>query len=75
MIKNMNRELLKNDIKILELNTKICAQLRSNEIDTVGQLCNNTRKELRSLNFVQNDIQVIVAKLQLQGLDIKGNEY
>lgn len=75
MIKNMNRELLKNDIKILELNTKICAQLRSNEIDTVEQLCNNTRKELRSLNFLQNDIQVIVAKLQLQGLDIKGNEY
>lgn len=75
MVKNINKKLLENDIKTLELNTKICTQLRSNEIDTVGQLCNNTRKELRSLNFVQNDIQVIVAKLQLQGLDIKGNEY
>lgn len=75
MVKNINKELLKNDIKTLELNTEICEQLRSNEIETVGQLCNNTRKELRSLNFVQNDIQVIVAKLQLQGLDIKGNEY
>lgn len=75
MIKNINKELLKNDIKTLELNSKICTQLRTNEIETVGQLCNNTRKELRNLNFVQNDIQVIVAKLQLQGLDIRGNEY
>ena len=45
------------------------------KIDTIGKLCNHTRKELRNLDFVQSDIQSIVIKLQLKGLDIKGNEY
>lgn len=70
-----NEKLLNNDIRILELNKSICEKLKLNEIDTVGKLCNNTRKELRKLNFLQNDIRLIVTKLQLQGLDIKGNVY
>ncbi len=75
MKKIMNKEILQKDVKLLELNNSICTKLKSNKIETIGQLCNNTRKELRNLNFVQNDIQIIIAKLQLKGLDIKGNEY
>ena len=75
MKKVINKELLKKDVRLLELNNNIYNKLKSNKIETIGELCNNTRKELRSLNFVQNDIQIIIAKLQLKGLDIKGNEY
>lgn len=75
MKKIINKELLQKDVKFLELNSNIYTKLKSNKIETIGQLCDNTRKELRNLNFVQNDIQIIVAKLQLKGLDIKGNEY
>ena len=75
MKKTMNKELLQKDVKLLELDNNIYTKLKSNKIETIGELCSNTRKELRNLNFVQNDIQIIVAKLQLKGLDIKGNEY
>lgn len=75
MKKTINKEILQKDLELLELNSNICTKLKSNKIETIGELCNNTRKELRNLNFVQNDIQIIIAKLQLKGLDIKGNEY
>ena len=75
MKKTINKEILQKDVKVLDLNNSIYAKLKCNKIETIGELCNNTRKELRNLNFVQNDIQIIIAKLQLKGLDIKGNEY
>lgn len=75
MKKTINKEILQKDVKFLELNNSIYAKLKSNKIETIGELCNNTRKELRNLDFVQSDIQSIIIKLQLKGLDIKGNEY
>jgi len=73
--KRIDNKILKDDVENLDLNTNICLKLKTNEIDTIGKLCNHTRKELRNLDFVQSDIQSIVIKLQLKGLDIKGNEY
>lgn len=73
--KKIDNIILKDDVENLDLNTNICLKLKTNEIDTIGKLCNHTRKELRNLDFMQSDIQSIVIKLQLKGLDIKGNEY
>lgn len=70
-----NEKLLKDSVEKLELNSQICMKLKYNEIDTIEKLCNQTRRELRNLDFIQSDIQSIVIKLQLKGLDIKGNEY
>ena len=75
MKKTINKEILQKDLELLELNSNICTKLKSNKIEPIGELCNNTRKELRNLDFVQSDIQSIIIKLQLKGLDIKGNEY
>lgn len=76
MSKKMNNnELLKYGVEKLELSNNICTKLKFNEIDTIGKLCSHTRRKLRNLDFVQSDIQSIVIKLQLKGLDIKGNEY
>lgn len=73
--KKIENKILKNDVEELNLNNNICSKLKINKIDTIGKLCSQTRKELRNLDFVQSDIQSIVIKLQLKGLDIKGNEY
>ena len=73
--KKIDNIILKDDVENLDLNTNICLKLKINKIDTIGKLCNHTRKELRNLDFMQSDIQSIVIKLQLKGLDIKGNEY
>lgn len=74
-MKSKNLKILDNDVNELKLNSKICSKLIDNNIDTIGKLCNYTRSDLRNLDFVQSDIQSIVIKLQLNGLDIKGNEY
>ncbi len=74
-MKNKNLKILENDVNELKLNSKIYSKLIDNNIDTIGKLCNYTRGDLRNLDFVQSDIQSIVIKLQLNGLDIKGNEY
>lgn len=74
-MKNKNLKILENDVNELKLNSKIYSKLIDNNIDTIGKLCNYTRSDLRNLDFVQSDIQSIVIKLQLNGLDIKGNEY
>ncbi len=73
--KRIDNKILKDDVEELNLNNNICSKLKINEIDTIGKLCSHTRRELRNLDFVQSDIQSIVIKLQLKGLDIKGNEY
>lgn len=73
--KMKNNELLKSSVEKLELSNNICSKLKCNNIDTIGILCGYTREELRNLDFTQSDIQTIVIKLQLKGLDIKGNEY
>ena len=70
-----NEKLLHSSVEDLELSGTICTKLLSSKIDTVEELCNKTRGDLRELDFVQGDIKLIVAKLQLKGLDIKGNEY
>ena len=75
MKKNKNLKILENNVNDLNLNSKICSKLIRNIIDTIGKLCNYTKSDLRNLDFIQSDIQSIVIKLQLKGLDIKGNEY
>lgn len=68
-------KIINDDVEKLELNNEICTKLRFNKIDTIGKLCELTRKELKNIDLVQGEIQTIVVKLQLQGLDIKGNDY
>ncbi len=70
-----DNSLINDSVEKLKLNSKICAKLRYNEIDTIEKLCQHTRKELKSLDLVQEEIQTIIIKLQLQGLNIKDNEY
>ncbi len=70
-----NEKLLSDNVDELNLNNQIYNKLINNNIDTIGKLCNFSRSDLRSLDFVQSDIQSIIIKLQLKGLDIKGNEY
>lgn len=71
----IDNELINYGVEELKLNNTICKKLKFNQIDTIGKLCEHTRKELKKLDLVQSEIQTIVIKLQLQGLDIKGNDY
>ncbi len=68
-------KLINDGVEKLELNNTICTKLKFNKIDTIGKLCEHTRRELKNIDLVQGEIQTIVTKLQLQGLDIKGNDY
>lgn len=67
------KEILEKNIAILKLENKITNKLLENKIDTIFKLCNYTRVNLVNLKFRSTQINDIIIRLQLLGLDLKKN--
>lgn len=73
MVKNNIHE--KEDISILELGPKVNKLLKSNNINTIGDLWILNKKRLKEMGLVDSDIKFISIKLQLLGLDLNKKIY
>lgn len=66
-------EILDKDIEILKLNIDIVKILKKNKVIKVKQLANKTKTKLKDIGLLGYQISEIEIKLQLEGLDLKGN--
>lgn len=66
-------EILDKDIEILKLNIDIVKILKKNKIIKVKQLANKTKTKLKNIGLLGYQISEIEIKLQIEGLDLKGN--
>ena len=67
------KKILEKEIDMLAINKKIIDILRENQINTIYDICQNSRMELTNIGLNNNQINQIVVLLQLQGLDLKTN--
>lgn len=65
--------ILERDIKTLGLNKNLIDKLIENNILNVYKLCSYSRMELSKLKFTNDEINDLIIKMQLLGLDIKKN--
>ena len=68
------KEILKKNIKVLNVDKNVINVLYENEVNYVYELCLLNRKKLKEYGFKSSDINDIIVKLQLQGLDL-GKKY
>lgn len=68
------KEVLKKEIKVLNFSESINEKLVEREINFVHELCKHNRKSLKEYGFKASEINDIMVKLQLQGLDL-GKKY
>lgn len=71
----MKREVLKKDIEILNLDSGIIKKLKENNINTIEELWIMNRHKLKDMNFKDNEINQIIIKLQLIGIDLNHKRY
>ncbi len=71
----MKNKHLEKDINVLELNSSIEKFLRANEISYIKDIWVLKRKDLKNLGLKDSDINTIVVKLQLFGLDLNKKVY
>lgn len=58
------------DLNNLKLDKNLITKLKDNNINSIEELWNLNRKELKKLNFNYDEINSISIKLQLKGLDL-----
>lgn len=71
----MKREVLKKNIKILNLDDSIIKKLKENNINIIEELWVVNRHKLKDMNFKDNEINQIIIKLQLIGIDLNHKRY
>ena len=71
----MKNKILDSEIEVLTLNDNVVKKLKNNNINYVKDLWSLSRKDLKNLNFSDLDIQGIIIKLQLKGLDLNKKKY
>ena len=71
----MQKEVLNKDIEILNLNSNILNKLKNNSIYTIEQLWYLNRKKLKDINLKDSEINQVIIKLQLIGLDLNKKKY
>ena len=71
----MKREVLKKNIEILNLDDSIIKKLKENNINIIEELCVINRHKLKDMNFKDNEINQIIIKLQLIGIDLNHKRY
>ena len=71
----MKREVLKKDIEILNLDSGIIKKLKENNINIIEELWVTNRHKLKDMNFKDNEINQIIIKLQLIGIDLNHKRY
>ncbi len=65
--------ILEDDIDVLKLNADIVEILKKKKITQVKQLANQSKTKLKDIGLLGYQISEIEVKLQLEGLDLKGN--
>lgn len=71
----MKREVLKKNIEILNLDDSIIKKLKENNINIIEELWVINRHKLKDMNFKDNEINQIIIKLQLIGIDLNYKRY
>lgn len=71
----MKREVLKKNIEILNLDGSIIKKLKENNINIIEELWVINRHKLKDMNFKDNEINQIIIKLQLIGIDLNHKRY
>lgn len=71
----INNSYLEKDIKELDLENDLLNLLKENNINKVNDLWCLNRKKLKELGVKDNDIKLIIIKLQLFGLDLNKKVY
>lgn len=65
--------ILEDNIDVLKLNSDIVEVLKKKKIIQVKQLANQSKTKLKDIGLLGYQISEIEVKLQLEGLDLKGN--
>ena len=66
---------LKEKIKELEIDSDIIRKLNDNNIYIINDLWNLNRIELKKLKLTDNQINQIIIKMQLHGIDLNRRMY
>ena len=68
----MEEKLSKQNIYLLtNIDDKTLNILKENNIKTIGQLCNNTKSDLKNIGLLHKEIDKIEIELQLEGLNLR----
>ena len=71
----MRNKVLNSDINVLGLDNKIIEKLRDNKVNLVNELWVLGRKDLKDLSLSDAEINQIIIKLQLNGVDLNKKIY
>lgn len=71
----MRSEVLKKDINILNLDNNIINKLKEKNIKIVEDLWLSNRHKLKEMDFKDNEINQIIIKMQLIGIDLNRKRY
>ncbi len=66
---------LENHINKLNIDDEILSILNSNNINSIKELWNLKRKDLKRMDLSDNQINQIVIKMQLKGIDLNRRVY
>lgn len=67
--------MLNQDIKKLDLESSLIKRLKNNSINTVHDLWKLKRSDLKRIGLNDNEINQIIIKMQLKGLDLNQKIY
>ena len=67
----MEDKIKKQSIDRLNISVSIIERLKQSNIIKIEDLCKKSKKELKKLSFLQNEINEINIELQLLGLALK----
>ena len=67
----MDEKLNKQSVDRLDISDNCMELLKSNDIETIGQLCKKSKTDLKKLNLVQEEVNKIDIELQLLGLNLR----
>lgn len=69
----MDEKLNKQSVDRLDISDNCMELLKSNDIETIGQLCKKSKTDLKKLNLVQEEVNKIDIELQLLGLNLRNS--
>lgn len=69
----MEDKIKNQSINRLDIKDSIINVLSENKIDTLGNLCNYSKTELKNIGLLQNETNKIEVELQLIGLNLKNS--
>lgn len=75
MKNKVENEILKDNIQKIRLDKNMTKILYERNIKTLGDLCNQSKTDLRKINLQGSQIRDIEIKLQLNGLNLRNNVY